>query len=1764
MADAKRTTAIKKHRTARYKAVEQKLTEVKGLIDDPTKREEVRTMVDELTATFDEFHAAHEDYLAKKIPAATRKAAIAEYTSIREMVAEMKEKSRSGQQADEDEEDDDDESLNMESPPASMSSARSERLQIQAMSEMANVLRETLTAPRPSVLTFDGDPTHYYRFLSSFEAGVKSLSDPQIKLNYLIQNCTGDAKEAVEDCVILPPSEGYSKALEILKKRFGRPHEIARSYVRDLVNGPPMKPSDLNKFSVKMNRASMTLNQMGYRADLDNSENLLQIVRRLPMHLRSKWADKADSIIEDGEEPRFDDLAAFIERQARVASTMYGQDLAVPTKKVPNHSPTPRKTKGAAYHTMQGAAKKRKWSTECEYCGKGHQMLQCDAFDGMHYNKKRVAVRQRGLCDNCLCKGHLSRNCPDQKHCTVNDCSVWRKHCTALHPPRSDPPEAPQTRDEAPATATNNRRGETHAQSYALGTSNAVCLNIVPVKVKHGSAIVETYALLDNCSDVTLCADSLIKKLKVTGEKRPLTLTTMNAEDEKSATVVSMDVSPLSDGTSIHLDEVWAIDNLPISTDSLATQQDVDAWPHLKGIKLPKARSGKVELLIGGDVPEVFQVIRQRSGGRRQPYAVQTILGWTVAGPVKRQKEKAAFTANFLHREMTLGESVERMWQTDFNDAPSVKACMSLEDVNALKIMQDSTVKIDGHYQVALPWRNDRPLLDDNRIMAEKRMKSLGAKLSKDTELKAKYVDVMEGYLNDGYAREVPEDAENPKNRTKWYLPHHAVFHPKKPEKVRVVFDCAAKYNGRSLNDQLMSGPDLMNSLAGVLLRFRERPVAISSDIEAMFHQVRVDPCDIGALRFLWWKNGDLKSEPTEHQMLVHLFGAASSPSVCCYALRKTAEDHRHRHRPETIDTVFKNFYVDDCLKSVDTVEDAIKLQTDLTSLLEKGGFKLTKWLSSSKEVMASIPEQKRAATMKNLDDEPIERTLGVQWSTENDAFQFTPSIQEKPLTRRGLLSSVSSLFDPLGLVAPVTLTPKMLLQNLCRHGSGWDDEIDEVTASRWHDWIGELHNLANISIPRCYRPSDFGEISTVELHHFSDASEHAYGAVSYLRYRDSSGRIHCSIVIGKARLAPLKSVTIPRLELSAAVVAVRLNTMLKEELTIPVDKTYFWTDSTSVLQYIRNTKRRFKTFVANRLSAIHEGSLASQWRHVDTKQNPADVASRGLMPADTEGLRMWHNGPDFLWEEEENWPKQPANVPLLDNDDPEVKTSQVTLFTNKDATPEPLKALIERYSSWYRLQKAIAWLIRFKEYCRWKYLKQGSVRSEPLTVDDLKGATIELVKIAQGDAYKDDITAMKSRKGRLKGNLLKLRPYLDEDGVIRVGGRLQNAPIGDRMKHPTILPRKHPVTDLIINDHHVATGHSGCDIVLTSTRRRFWIVSGKSAVRRVLGKCMKCKKRSAPFGQQVMAPLPAARTIPERPPFSAVGVDYFGPILVKQGRSRVKRYGCLFTCMATRAVHIEIAHSLNTDSFLAALQRFISRRGRPEMIYSDNGTNFTSSNKELNQSLKALEQTKIHDKTRQLEIKWHFNPPAASHMGGVWERMIRTTRRILEMLLAEQVVGDECLLTLMAEVEKIMNDRPLTSPSSDATDLDPLTPNDLLLLRANHSIPPGVYDKLSTYSRRWYHQAQYLAGVFWKRWVREYLPTLQKRHKWHEERRNFEKNDLVLMADERLPRGQWPLARVLETYPDKNNHVRVVKIRTADSIKTRPVDKLCLLEYEL
>ena len=481
------------------------------------------------------------------------------------------------------------------------------------------------------------------------------------------------------------------------------------------------------------------------------------------------------------------------------------------------------------------------------------------------------------------------------------------------------------------------------------------------------------------------------------------------------------------------------------------------------------------------------------------------------------------------------------------------------------------------------------------------------------------------------------------------------------------------------------------------------------------------------------------------------------------------------------------------------------------------------------------------------------------------------------------------------------------------------------------------------------------------------------------------------------------------------------------------------------------------------------------------------------------------------------------------------------------------MNSFIESYSSWNRLKRGVAWFLKYKLFLLRKVRHHdegnhlGPIKGKLL----VKRAEKEIVVCAHREAFQEHFSQVVKSKSPLR----KLCPILI-DGILCIGGRLQNAPIPTEVKHP-VLPKKHHVTDLIVRKYHEELAHAGREHVLSSIRQKFWIVKGRVAVRRVLRECLFCRKRASPTGEQKMADLPSERLTPDRPPFTFVGIDYFGPFLVRLKRSSVKRYGCLFTCLASRAVHIEISHSLDTNSFIDALRRFISRRGGPEIIRSDNGTNFHGGERELRSALSEWNQQKINAFTSQREI----NPPTASHMGGVWERIVQSVKRILKALLREQLVNDESLLTLMAETESVINSRPLTLNPDDPIDAEPLTPSHLLLLRSNQSIPPGVLSEQDQYCQRRWRQIQYLANIFWKRWLRQYLITLQQRHKWSYVSRNLKMGDLVLLTEENTHRGQWPFGRVTRVHKAKDGHVRSVEIKTKTGSLIRPITKLCFLE---
>ena len=394
---------------------------------------------------------------------------------------------------------------------------------------------------------------------------------------------------------------------------------------------------------------------------------------------------------------------------------------------------------------------------------------------------------------------------------------------------------------------------------------------------------------------------------------------------------------------------------------------------------------------------------------------------------------------------------------------------------------------------------------------------------------------------------------------------------------------------------------------------------------------------------------------------------------------------------------------------------------------------------------------------------------------------------------------------------------------------------------------------------------------------------------------------------------------------------------------------------------------------------------------------------------------------------------------------------------------------------------------------------------------------------------------------------------------MLCVGGRLSHSQQDDQYVNPVILPKSSPALRLFVKWRHNLLGHCGQNFLLADIRQRFWILKGNSISRSIIRNCVTCKSIDARPVEQEMADLPSDRVTPGDPAFTKAATDCFGPFYVKIGRSRVKRYGVIFTCLTSRAVHLEVAGTMETDSFINALRRFISRRGPVKYMRSDNGTNFVGADAALKSAIKNLNHTLIHESLAVKGIEWVYNPPYSSHWGGVWERQIRSVRRVMKGVCAQQVLTDEALSTLFCEVEAILNSRPLTRITDDYDAPRPLTPNMLLHMKGSpgpimHTVPTDVYSRL-----RW-KQVQYMADLFWTRWTKEYLPLLQERQRWTQRSRELQVGDVVMTLEEKSPRGTWPLAKVVEVIHDHSGKVRSARLKTETGVYIRPISKMCLL----
>lgn len=1050
---------------------------------------------------------------------------------------------------------------------------------------------------------------------------------------------------------------------------------------------------------------------------------------------------------------------------------------------------------------------------------------------------------------------------------------------------------------------------------------------------------------------------------------------------------------------------------------------------------------------------------------------------------------------------------------------------------------------------------------------------SLQRVLRRKPEMQEQYVAFMGKIFQNGHAEVAPplKDGEEC-----WYLPTFGVYHPRKPNQIRVVFDSSAQYRGVSLNDVLLTGPDLNNTLLGVLLRFCKEKVAVLADIQQMFHCFEVNEDHRNFLRFLWYRDNDVTKEVIEYRMKVHVFGNSPSPAVAIYGLRRAIREGAPQHGADTINFVERHFYVDDGLISVPTDHEAIDLMRRTQSSLGESNLRLHKFASNSQTVLTAFPPEDCETTAKDLDltgEVPlIQRSLGLLWEISTDTFTFHVLTETKPFTRRGVLSTVNGIFDPLGLLAPITIQGRALLRELTSELSDWDTPLPEGKLDMWDTWRESLQDLKQLHVPRTYSTMSPLKARHTELCVFSDASTKAIGAVAYLKTVQKDGQTEVGFVMGKARLAPQSEPTIPRLELCAAVLAVEMADLIQDELDVKFDAINFYSDSKVSLGYIHNETKRFYVYVHNRVQRIRQSSEPEQWHYVQSEENPADHASRSI-PASRLAQTTWFSGPSFLRlpPAEKAQTSERFNLIEPENDDeirPEVKTYK-TYLNEETLTPDRF----QRFSSLRSLLRGIAFLIHIARSC--KQTSKGSECSgwhrckHPRTSEELEQAMRVVLQASQRSAFAKELAALQEQKPIPKNSCLQQLSPIIKNNMICVGGRLRHSNLEVGERHPVILPKDSHVSLLLTRHHHEQVKHQGRHITEGALRAAgLWVLGGKRLISSVLYNCVTCRKLRGKVEEQHMADLPSER-LQVCPPFTYVGLDVFGPWSVaarrtRGGQAESKRWAIMFSCMSSRAVHIELIESLDTSSCINALRRFFAIRGPVKQLRSDCGTNFIGASKELGMATSQLDPN-IQTYLGEQGCVWEFNPPHASHMGGCWERMIGTARRILDAMLLQlnTRLTHEMLSTLMAEVSAIMNARPLVPVSTDPDNPLILSPSMLLTQKTGVPPPPGDFSEKDLYTKQW-RQVQALANQFWTRWRREYLPCLQRRQKWTVLRRDLQVGDVVLLRDKQAKRNSWPMARITATFPGIDGHVRKVEVKTANqgTVKTfhRPIAEVVLL----
>lgn len=1566
-----------------------------------------------------------------------------------------------------------------------------------------------LRLPKIEIHKFSGDLKEWLPFWNQFQRIHEDESLPAIDKFYYLDQAIVRNSRAWRVVESFPHSdENYPLAINALKERFGREDLLIEIYIRELLNLtlPSSKSCPLAEMYDKLECRLRALEVLGVTKGKCAAVICPLLESCMTEEYLKVWQRSCSSETALTAESRLDKFMQFmkneVQNQERIDVALKSfSDRPSKSPKVLSKPDEPKFSKKHQVPTATGlmTVSVQKGLSSCIFCDEAkHSSVDCYKARDMQLSERIEVVKRNKCCLICMKRNHIAKFCKFKQKCLLCD----RKHvpllCPNLKRSNADVPEKTEA-------------GVVPVEGNVLAnvTSDKVLLPTIMVNIR-GTGVQKTArAVIDTGSQRSYVLRKTAQEMNYLPTSEETIVHTLFGGQRSGICKHNMYKLYLSsiDGKYVCnfdvLDQDVICDNVP----------DYKHGPWVdeaKNLDLTEnmfsTDSNCVEILIGADVIGKILTgnVKQLSCGVT---AMETRLGWTLLGkqPIKPVKKTTAMlTTSMLVDDM----NVSNLWKLDLLGItdPTETKTKTVAEQETDRFFQD-TLKMDaeGRYEVRLPWKESHPDLPTNHEIAAKRLESTVKKLEKDGFYK-EYEEVLQEWVQEGVIEQVPE---HELGNVKHYLPHRHVVKQSSTTKVRPVFDASAHVQREpSLNDCLEKGCNMIEKIPSLLLRFRLKQIGVVADIRRAFLQISVYPDDRNYLCFLW-KDQSGKTVVFRHKRVV--FGVVCSPyqlnAVIHYHLNMELEKSQvgnSKYSQETIETLMNSFYVDNTVTSLDDQNSVNTFINEAKALMAEGKFDLRGW--------------EYGQNLESSDKGTSTNVLGLLWDSKQDTLQVNVDTL-KPLpskiTKRCILSVAQTVFDPIGFTSPVMLKPKLILRELWNSNLGWDECVGDEVSYRFLDWMDQLRFLDDAKIPRwVLNTTDTGK-GKWSVHTFCDASELAYATAVFLRVETEKG-VSVQLIQAKTRVAPVKNMTIPRLELLAALIGTRLHNSVTDSL--PADCTsYFWSDSTTALAWIRR-EEQWAPFVRNRVTEIKQTTKSEQWNHVPGSHNPADLPSRGCSTRQLLETRWWE-GPDWLRQTENYWPEHEVHY----DEDLIIKeklkgTTRSMLAINDKSTDEMFKY----FSKYEKNVRMIAWIRRFSNNCK----SRNDKITGPLSVEEMEVAEVSVLKIIQKNAF-PVLTDPK---------LLSLRPFQAPDGLIRLKTKISNRPDYPDFRNPILLPKNHPIVERLIMGMHTKHCHAGTQSLLAIMREKFWILGGRKTIRSITARCMKCKRQDAKSFQTSAPPLPVER-VRDAAAFEVTGVDLAGPLYLKNGK---KCWICLFTCGVIRAVHLELLTSLTTEDFLQALKRFIARRGRPFVIFSDNGTNF----KGTENLFQTIDWNNVQEYCTVDRLKWKFNPPAAPWWGGFFERLVGLVKRVLRKTLGRSSLTYCEMETMLCDCESIINSRPLTYISDDQNELAPITPAMFLQEIKENGVPELDVIETTNLQKKFQYRTK-LRQDLRKRFRSEYLGQL--RQQAEKQNVTIQIGDVVMIENENAKRLDWPLAKVTELYPGRDGKVRLVGVSTAN-----------------